>query len=252
MIGMGAFGFIAVPVMAAICGAVTAQAPTPPPPLPDFSGVTLRLWDWTAPLAPSQWGEPKLGGYDWRADHAVIRGGALVLSVSERASGQVQASAAGAATRGVWEVDVTLPEMRDGLIAAPLWTFNARTFDEIDFEIVGRKGLQLTLWSAVDGRHTAVWSETVIKGDLSGRRLRLAIAYDAGRMIRFYVDGAVVAEVTPEDAPLGFPASPQKAYLDLWVANGLDPAWAGRWRPLEKGRRLDMIVHGFRSSVAPP
>lgn len=237
----------------AILAAETAQAPAPPPPLPDFSNIKLTLWDWEAPMAPSQWSEPKLGGYDWRADHAVVRDGELVLSVSERASGQVQTRAASsAATSALWEVDVTLPEMRDGLIAAPLWTFNAKTFDEIDFEVVGRNGLQLTLWSAVDGRHTAVWSDTVIRGDLSGRRYRLAIAYEAGRRVRFFVDGVLVADVTPDDAPLGFPSTVQKPYFDLWVANGLDPRWAGRWRPLAAGERLTMRLHGYRASPIPP
>lgn len=245
-------GLVAAAMAGALLAGVTAQAPAPPPPLPDFSEIVLRPWDWGAPMAPSQWSEPKLGGYDWRTDHAVIRHGELVLSVSERASGQVQTSAASASTEALWEVDVTLPQMRDGLIAAPLWTFNAMTFDEIDFEIVGRNGLQLTLWSAVDGQHKAVWSDTVLRGDLSGRRLRLAIAYEAGRRVRFFVDGALVADVTPQDAPLGFPSTVQKPYFDLWVANGLDPGWAGRWRPLARGETLRMRLHGYRAGPIPP
>lgn len=236
----------------ALLGAATVQAPPVLAPLPDFSRYSLKLWDWTAPMAPSEWSEPKLGGYDWRADHAVIANGVLNLSVSERASAQVQTLAAkSAATQALWEVDVTLPQMRDGLIAAPLWTFNGATFDEIDFEIVGRTGLQLTVWTAVDGRHTAVWSDTVIRGDLSGRRFRLGIAYEAGERIRFFVDGRVVADITPEDSPQGFPTTPQKPYFDLWVANGLDPAWAGRWSPLAPGQRLTMRVHGYRAGPLP-
>ena len=237
----------------AILAAATAQVPAPLPPLPDFSNIKLTLWDWEAPMAPSQWSEPKLGGYDWQADHAMIRNGELVLSVSERASGQVQTrEACSGSKEALWEVDVTLPEMRDGLIAAPLWTFNGKTFDEIDFEVVGRTGLQLTLWSAVDGHHKTVWSDTVIRGDLSGRRLRLAIAYEAGRRVRFFVNGALVANVTPDDAPLGFPSTVQKPYFDLWVANGVDPRWAGRWRPLAPGERLTMRLHGYRASPIPP
>lgn len=235
-------------ILGATAGMMTAKAQPPPARLPDFSAVTLRLWDWSAPLAPSQWSEPKLGGYDWRADHASIREGELLLSVSEKASGQVQTNAAAAASSALWEVDVTIPPMRDGLIAAPLWTFNADTFDEIDFEVVGRKGLQLTVWSAVDGRHTSVWSRQVINGDLSGRRYRLGIEYAAGERIVFYVNGRQVAEVRPEDAPRGFPSTPQKPYFDLWVANGLDPGWAGRWSPLRSGERLTMRLHGYRAT----
>lgn len=239
-------GFVVLPVSAAVLAAATVQPPVPPEPLPDFRNVSLRLWDWKAPMTPSQWSEQKLGGYNWRADHAVIRNRALVLSVSERASGQVQTNNA-ASTNAFWEVDVTLPQMRDGLVAAPLWTFNKATHDEIDFEVVGLTGLQLTLWSSVDGAHKAVWSKTAIRGDLSGRRLRLGISYEAGRRIQFLVDGVVVADVLPEDAPEGFPYTPQKPYFDLWVANGTDPRWAGRWTPLQAGERLDMVVHGYRA-----
>lgn len=235
-------------VLGAAAGMMTAKAQPPPAPLPNFAGVALRLWDWSAPFAPSQWSEPKLGGYDWRADHALIRDGELMLSVSEKASGQVQSNAAAAASSALWEVDVTIPPMRNGLIAAPLWTFNADTFDEIDFEVVGRKGLQLTVWSAVDGRHTAVWSRQVIDGDLSGHRYRLGIGYVAGERIVFLVNGRQVAEVRPEDAPRGFPSTPQKPYFDLWVANGLDPGWAGRWSPLRPGERLTMRLHGYRAT----
>lgn len=202
-------------------------------------------------MIPSQWGEPKLGGYDWRADHAVIRRGALELSVSERASGQVQTGSGAVSKSALWEVDVTLPEMRDGLIAAPLWTFNRETFDEIDFEVVGRKGLQLTVWTSVEGRHTPVWSDIAIPGDLSGQRFRLGIAYEAGERIRFYVNGALVKDLRPSDIPLGFPSTFQKPYFDLWVANGLHPGWAGQWEPLRPRERLTMVVHGYNVGPVP-
>ena len=247
-------GILAAALFGAVLGSVTAQTASPPPlqPLPDFRRVVLTPWNWQAPMAPSQWAEAKLGGYDWRASHATVEGGDLLLSVSERASGQVQTNAAALARTAFWEVDVTLPPMRDGLIAAPLWTFNASTFDEIDFEVVGRSGLQLTVWSAVGGKHTTVWSDVVLRGDLSNRRLRLGISYEAGRRIRFFVDGVQVADITPEDAPLGFPDTPQKPYFDLWVANGLDPAWAGGWRPLAVGEKLSMRLHGYRALPLAP
>lgn len=233
-------------VLAASLGAATTQSPVQDP-LPDFSGVRLQAYNWRAPMSPSAWGEPKLGGYDWRADHASVSSGKLLLSVSERASGQVQTNSAAFSTAAHWEVDVTVPEMRDGLVAAPLWTFNDDTKDEIDFEVIGRKGLDLTIWSKVNGKHTSVWSKRVIEGDLSGRRYRLGVAYNAGQWVRYYVDGRMVAEVTPSDAPLGFPTTPQKPYFDLWVTNGLDPAWAGRWTPLSRGERLTMVLHGYRA-----
>lgn len=238
----------------ATLGVATAQSPAPAPPLaalPDFSDIQLRANNWNAPMSPSQWSEAKLGGYDWRADHAVIASGALALSVSERASGQVQTHTNQFSEAAMWEVDVTLPMMREGLVAAPLWVFNNSTKDEIDFEVVGKKGLQLTLWSKVNGAHRQVWSTYAITGDLSGRRYRLGIAYFAGRSVGFYVDGELVARVTPQDSPSGFPSTPLKPLFDIWVTNGLDPAWAGRWTPLAPGERLTMTVHGYKAGPLP-
>lgn len=177
-----------------------------------------------------------MGLDDWRSDPAVRTDEVLNLSVSERASGQVQTLAAkAAAVSALWELDVTLPQMPDGLIAAPLRTFNGAPFDEIDFEVVGRTGLQLTFWTAVGGRRTAVWSDKVIPGDLSGRRFRLGIAYEAGERIRLFVDGRVVADIPPENSPTGVPTMSQKPYFDLWAANGLNPDWRGPGAPYRPG-----------------
>lgn len=221
--------------------------------LPDWRGVVLRANRWrTQPFNPSYWSEPKLGGYGWSLANAAIVDGDLRLRVTEKASGQVQAWDGAFATRALWEVDVTLPAMAPGLIAAPLWTYNRATLEESDFEVVGVKGLFVTLWTRVDGRHVAVWDNggaPILSGDLSGRRLRLGMAYEAGRSITYFVDGRQVARATPADTKDGhFPTGPQKAYFDLWVAAGLDPGWAGVWRPMREGRSLEMVVQGYRQS----
>ena len=57
--------------------------------LPDWSGVKLQLWKYGNPFVPSQWSEPKLGGYDWKAANVKIVDGALQLTVSEKASAEV-------------------------------------------------------------------------------------------------------------------------------------------------------------------
>ena len=41
-------------------------------PLPDWSKVKLQLWKYNNPFVPSQWSEPKLGGYDWKAANVKI------------------------------------------------------------------------------------------------------------------------------------------------------------------------------------
>ncbi|TIW20448.1 MAG: glycosyl hydrolase family protein, partial [Mesorhizobium sp.] len=126
-------------------------------PLPDWSKVKLQLWKYNNPFVPSQWSEPKLGGYGWKGSNVKIVDGALQLTVSEKASAQVIAGAKSDSGSARWEVDVTLPTMKPGLIAAPLWTFNDKAHEEIDFEIVGTKGLQLTVWANVDNQHKSVW-----------------------------------------------------------------------------------------------
>lgn len=70
-----ALGLTTASAAEALLGAATVQTPAVPAPLPDFSRYSLKFWDWTAPIASSEWSEPKLGGYDWRADHAVIVNG---------------------------------------------------------------------------------------------------------------------------------------------------------------------------------
>jgi hypothetical protein len=223
--------------------------------LPDWSAVKLQLWKYTNPFVPSQWSEPKLGGYDWKAANVKIVDGALQLSVSEKASAQVISGGKSDSSSAKWEVDVTLPTMRPGLIAAPLWTFNDKAHEEIDFEIVGTKGLQLTVWADVDNQHKSVWVKWILLGDLSGKRYRLGIEYEAGKRVAFFIDGKEAAVVTPADTTGGaFPNQPMKPYFDLWVAAGavMDTRWAGKWEPMAASDRLVMTLHGYRRSDIGP
>ncbi|TPK99782.1 glycosyl hydrolase family protein [Mesorhizobium sp. B2-4-12] len=219
--------------------------------LPDWSSVRLQLWKYSNPFVPSQWSEPKLGGYDWKAANVKIVDGSLQLTVSEKASAQVVSGANSASSSAKWEVDVTLPSMKPGLIAAPLWIFNDKAHEEVDFEIVGTKGMQLTVWANVDNQHKTVWMKLIQSGDLSGKRYRLAMQYEAGKRVAFFIDGKEVAVVTPADTPGGaFPNKPMQPYFDLWVAAGavMDPRWAGKWEPMAPSERLVMTLHGYRRS----
>ncbi|QKC87205.1 glycosyl hydrolase family protein [Mesorhizobium sp. NZP2234] len=217
--------------------------------LPDWSGVKLQLWKYSNPFAPSQWSEPKLGGYDWKAANVKIVDGALQLTVSEKASAEVISGSNSAYASAKWEVDVTLPTMKPGLIAAPLWIFNDKAHEEVDFEIVGTRGLQLTVWANVDNQHKAVWVKWILVGDLSGKRYRLGLQYEAGKRVVFSIDGKEAAVVTPADTAGGaFPNKPMQPFFDLWVAAGaiMDPRWAGKWEPMAPSERLVMTVHGYR------
>lgn len=228
----------------------TAGAETPAarlnhelPLLPTFAGVRLEPGRWSNPWTPSDWGEPKLSGHDWSPANVSIDGGDLVLRMTGSNAAQVQARAATASRSATFEVDSTLPEMRPGLIAAPLWLYSHDTRDEIDFEATGPKGLTVTVYA----RGAAVYSETLIRGNLSGRRYRLAIEYQAGRRIVFWIDGVARAEVTPASTARGaFPDAPLKPLIELWPT--MSEEWAGRWTPLGSGESLTMRIHGYRSS----
>jgi hypothetical protein len=238
-LGLLAFGLSLISFM-------PANADNQQQSLRNWNGVVLQANKWKNPFIPSDWRERKLGDYWWKASNARIVNNELQLTVSEKASAQVQSGSSTLSSHARWDVDVTLPKMRPGLIAAPLWTFHNDNKDEIDFEVVGVKGLVVTVWTKVNGAHTAVWSQKLLEGDLSGKRLQLAIDYEAGNKITFFVDGKQAAAVTPNDVKGGhFPAGPQKAFLDLWVAQGVSEAWAGKWTPLAKDEKLTMIIHRY-------
>jgi len=243
---------VAVPLLAGQALAQTAAEQGAKPalgPLPDWSKVKLQLWKYENPFVPSQWNEPKLGGYGWKSENVKIINGELQLTVSEKASAQVITGGKSDSPSARWEVDVTLPKMRPGLIAAPLWTFNDKAHEEIDFEIVGTRGLQLTVWASVNNQHKSVWVKWIELGDLSGKRYRLGIEYEAGKRVTFLINGKEAAVVTPADTAAGaFPNKPMKPYFDLWVAAGsvMDPRWAGQWEPMAPDDKLVMTIHGYK------
>jgi hypothetical protein len=219
--------------------------------LPDWAGVRLEPWQYKNRFFPSSWAEGKLAEYDWKPENAVISSGSLMLSITERGSAQVQTSAP--PTAGFWEIDVTLPDMVPGIVAAPLWLMSTNTeADEIDFEFVGAKGLTITAWAQVNGRKKKVWERgtdnPLIAGDLSGRKFRLGINYEPEKLIEWYVDGNLSARITPTETGGQFPTLPMKPYFDLWVAKGTDPRWAGHWTPMPAGQKLTMRIGGYRFS----
>ena len=67
-------------------------------------------------------------------------------------------------------------------------------------------------------------------GDLSGKRYRLGIEYEAGKQIVFSVDGEQVATVTQPTQPAVRSGKPMKPYLDLQLAPvDHGSGWASRW-----------------------
>lgn len=222
----------------------------PPPPvvkpsvLPNFAGYNLEngaSGKWGNTWTRSTWDETKLSGYSWSEKNARIVGPDLLISVTERNSGQVQADYRAVFTKARWEVDVTLAPNAPGLIQAPLWTYNNETRDELDFEWVGKKGLQLNVYA----KGVSVWSKLLFPGDNSGKRHHIALEYDAGKSVIFIMDGVELARVTPADTKgNAFPQSAMKAYIEAWPT--MSEGWGGKW--LGAGSGLTMTVHGYKQS----
>lgn len=228
-------------------GTSTSAMSAPLPPL-DLAGI--KLWDWEKAWHASQWANAS-STVPWRADHIVRQpDGSVAFRLDLDGAPQLQAvNGTPAQVSGRWEVDATLPILRDGLIVAPLWLYNSQTRDEIDFEFVGRRGLEVTMHAYPAGKHRKSTARLFAGKDLSGRRLRLTIALDlAGERATMFVDGQKV-HVFDRPASGFFISSAVKPWIEVWP---IDPGksdlvnWAGRWQGLEKGESLTMTVHGYR------
>lgn len=201
-------------------------------PLPPIVGP-LQANVWSNPWAPATW--DKAGGvYPWRSENVSLSEGNLALNVSRGAAGSVQANSDQLRKTGLFEVDATLPQGLPGLIIAPLYLYGEDAH-EIDFEIVGTKGLQLAVHTG--SRFNAF--NHLIPGDFSGRR-RFAIRYVAGEEISWLVDDAVIRTLRPAELASTFPFHALKPYAEIWPTRSVE--WAGPWRH----RDTRMILHGYR------
>lgn len=136
-----------------------------------------------------------------------------------------------------------LPHAKRAHPGRPL-VLNAEALDEVDFEAVGRMGSSSRSGALLTGPIPQCGLDGCSTGICQDR---FGIGCVASERIVF-VNGREIAEVRPDDAPRGFPSTPQKPYFDLWVANDLDSGWAGRWSPLRSGERLTMRLHGYRAA----
>ena len=216
------------------------DAETPPKAsvLPPLAGPLVAN-GWGNLWTPSDWDEPKMNGYAWSPRNAVLADGEVTIRVTEKNSGQIQQNDAGFSAAARWDVDVTLADRVPGLIQAPLWAYNRDTRDELDFEWVGEKGLQLNVYAG----GVSVWSKLI--PDVVDRHY-IAIEYEAGKSVIFIMDGVELDRVTPAMTKGGaFPSSPMKAYIEAWPS--LAEGWAGKW--VGAGAGLTMTVHGFKQTA---
>lgn len=220
---------------------------TPAHPLPALPPMDYdaKLWAWDRKWHTSQWGGGG-GRIPFRYDHVKVRGGDVVLRLDATGAPDIKAQN-GTPWRqtGLWEVDVTLPRLKDGVIVAPLWLWNGDTKQEIDFELPGRgRGLDVTLH---DGTGAKLGHKLFPGEDLSGRRMRLGIRKTPDR-IDMMVDGQVAHSFERKPGVV-FVEGPVKPVLCMWDAdpnNGGFVSWAGRFQGFAKGEAMEMVIHGYR------
>ena len=229
--------------------ATTAAARNTLPPL-DLSG--MRLWNYGAKWHASQWNND-FGAHPWRFDRVRQRSNGdtdFVLDsiAAPELIGQVSN---GYYESGLWEADVTIPELREGMVVAPLWLYNHNTKEEFDFEFAGTRGLDVAIHAYPNGQHKQI-SKRVSTGEgWAGRRARFGIRLDvAGGWAEMLIDGKVVHRFTREE--VGFFATKKfKPVFSVWATRpghaGLE-SWTGRWKGLAPGEKVTMTVHGYRDT----
>lgn len=225
-----------------------------PVALPPLNLSDMSLWNWGGRWHASEWGNG-MSPIPWHYDRVVQPAGKDTLFTLD-ATGAPQLQAMGGTpvyTRGLWETEVTLPRLTDGVVVAPLWLWDDASRDEVDFEFAGRGGLDVTLHAAVNGQMRQDTVRLFAGRDMSGQRHRFGIRIDdqAG-LVDMFVDGVRVHRW--ERSKMAFFVSrPLKPMIEMWAAdpnNAGFVGWVGRWTGLPNGQPLRMTVHGFGYTAA--
>lgn len=220
--------------------------------LPPLDVSDMQLWNYNAAWHASQWNN-NFSYSPWRSDYVTLAGsGVVVLRLDQMGGSQIKSARRIAmADRGTWEVEVTLPQMRDGLVVAPLWLYNERLREEIDFEFAGTKSLDLSVHAYPGGIHRQT-TVSVFKGmDFSNCTVRFKIVADipAG-WASMYVEDVLVHRFEKDD--LGyFVTGKMRPIIEMWAARDDHPGfvqWLGKWQALPAGEFVTMRVHGYHYS----
>lgn len=230
----------------------TTTAPTTAPVLAKLAPLNLsdmRLWNWNGKWHASEWDHAN-STIPWRYNRVARQStGDVKFRLDATGAPQLQAmNGTPAYGSGLWEVDATLPALREGMVVAPLWLYDPTSKDEIDFEFVGRRGLDVTLHAYPNGVHKQNTVRLFAGTDMSGKRMRFGIRLDqTGGTATMLVDGQAVH--TFDRAKLGwFVTKPVKPFIELWAANPKLTwltQWTGIWAPLAAGEHRTMTVHGY-------
>lgn len=196
----------------------------------------MRLWNYAGKWHASEWASA-LSFTPWKFNRVTKLGNGDVRFLLDSAAAPELKAGTGiqSAMSGLWETEVTLPTLRDGLVVAPLWLYNNATKDEIDFEFAGRKGLDVTVHKYVNGLHLSKTVRLFAGVDMSGQRKRFGIEVSQPEgKIRMYVDSKLVH--TFDKQALGyFPSSQFRPLISMWPARSdwkNFVQWVGKWTPL--------------------
>lgn len=205
----------------------------------------MALWNWSGQWHASHW-DHAFSDIPWRYDHVAQTDGDTLFRLDADGAPELKAEAPAAVRSGLWEVDVTLPQMQRGLVAAPIWLYNQGNGDEIDIEMAGEHGMQVTLHSYRTGSHQKASATIPDSRRLYGTRVRLGIDVDldAG-YAEFIVDGVTVHTFYRSQHEAAFPTTALKPIISMWTAKrglGWAEGWLGSW----DGTPATMTVHGYR------
>ena len=228
----------------------TATAkPAPLAKLPPLNLSSMRLWNYAAIWHASEWASA-FSSTPWKFNHVVkAANGDVRFILDAKGAPELKAGPAiGSKKDGLWEAEVTLPVMRDGLVVAPLWLYSGATRDEIDFEYAGRKGLDVTVHKYVNGLHLQKTQRLFAGVDMSGQRKRFGIEVSkSSGTIKMYLNGALVH--TFDKKTMGFfPESDFRPIISVWPARSdwsNFVQWVGKWTPLKANEQTVMVVHGY-------
>ncbi len=233
--------------------ATPTPAPVPVPvvaALPPLDLSDMRLWNWSGKWHASEWGNG-MSPLPWKYDHVSQPAGKDTAFTLD-AAGAPELQAMGGTpvyTHGLWETEVTLPKLKDGLVVAPLWLWDSNSSDEIDFEFVGRKGLDVTLHAPLNGQMQQNTVRLFAGRDMSGERHRFGIKADAAAgWVEMYLDGQRVQR-WDRGSMAFFISHPLKPMISMWAAdpnNAGFVSWTGKWPGLATGETLTMTVHGYK------
>lgn len=216
--------------------------------LPPLDLSDMRLWNWQGLWHASEW-DHAFSDVPWRFNRITQEAsGDTIFKLDAMGAPELQAINQTAHKKGLWEVDVTLPNEASGLAIAPLWLYDKSSKDEIDFEFVGTKGLQVNIHSYSTGKHVQAPVMLAGTSGWSGRRVLFGIRtdIDAGR-IDLLINGEVVHTYYRSVNPEAFPKTALKPVISMWPAKsglGWAEAWLGKWA----GEPTTMVVHGYRFS----